>query len=111
EERIDLIAWKEQEFFHVLRGDKDGILRFASGGNQYDEYHQHWTVEGDVSILDLTLQDQQILYGIYPDVLNRLMGVSETADRVIIITAAPGYEMIYGPSPKHRGASHGSLHY
>lgn len=111
EKRFDLIAWQEKNQFHVISGNKEGIIHFSPGGNQYDEYGQHWTVEGNLAILDLTIQDQKIIYGIYPDVLNRLSGVSKTYDRVIIVTVAPGYEMIFGPSPKHRGASHGSLHY
>lgn len=110
EKKIDLIAWKENDVFHVVSGNKDGILHFSTGGNHVDEYHQHWSIEGNLSILDISLQNDRISYGIYPDVLNRLMGVSETYDRVIIVTVAPGYEMILEQSPKHRGASHGSLH-
>lgn len=110
ENRFDLIVWKEDHVFHVVSGHKEGVLHFSEGGHFVDEYQQHWSLEGNLSILDLTLQDQQIIYGVYPDVLQRLAGVSETGDRVIIVTAAPGYEMVFGPSPKHRGASHGSLH-
>ena len=111
EKRIDLIAWKEDDVFYVISGKQEGILTFSAGGNYVDEYDQTWSIEGNLSILDLTLDKQTLIYGIYPDALNRLLGVSETYGRVIIVTVAPGYEMIFGPSPKHRGASHGSLHY
>src|SRR5690606_36366192 len=66
---------------------------------------------GNAEIVDLTLQNQQIQYRNYPDVLSRLLGVNEAGERVVIVTAAPGYEMILDRSPKHRGAAHGSLHY
>lgn len=111
EKRIDLIAWKENGHFHVVSGEQKGGLRFSAGGEFVDEYQQTWSLEGNLAILDLSVNDHTISYGIYPDALSRLQGVSETYERVIILTAAPGYELIFGPSPKHRGASHGSLHY
>lgn len=111
EDRLDLIAWKEEDWIKVVSGNQDGIFAFKSGDEWSDEFQQTWTIKGNEKIVDLTFKDQQIQYGNYPDVLARLAGVSEAGERVVIVTAAPGYEMILDFSPKHRGASHGSLHY
>lgn len=111
DKRIDLIVWKEHDTFHVLSGSQEGVMHFSPGGDLTDEYNQTWTVQGDPTLLNLEIKNQQITYGNYPDALFRLMSVSDTGERVIITTAAPGYEFIFDQSPKHRGASHGSLHY
>ncbi|SEN00188.1 alkaline phosphatase family protein [Lihuaxuella thermophila] len=109
---LDVIAWKEKGWIHVASGQHKGTFRFRQGGHEQDEYRQSWELEGDLSVLDLNrADDKKIEYGVYPDVLARLSGVMETADRVIVITCAPGYEMIGESSPTHKGAAHGSLHY
>lgn len=111
DQRIDLIAWKEHDIFHVISGSIEGHLQFSANGELIDEYDQSWTVKGNLAILNLTVEQNRLTYGNYPDALFRLQSVSETADRVIMTTAAPGYEMVLDTSPKHTGASHGSLHY
>lgn len=81
-------------------------------GPYADEYGQTWKLEGDLSVLDLKPDESnRIRYGIFPDVLFRLSGVMNTWDRVIIVTASPGYELTGEGSPTHKGGSHGSLHY
>lgn len=112
DERIDVIAWKEQETTHAISGIMDGELHYKETGSYIDEYEQSWNLQGDVSILDLTIdQEGKILYGEYPDALFRLNGVMETAKKVIVITCSPGYELVDDASPTHTGGSHGSLHY
>jgi predicted AlkP superfamily pyrophosphatase or phosphodiesterase len=111
ESRIDVIAWEEKEWIHVFSGTQNGYLQFRPDGEYSDEYGQRWQIAGDLFLLDITVdKNQQLVYGIYPDVLRRLSGVMNTHPRGIVVTAAPGYEMITETSPTHRGAAHGSLH-
>lgn len=112
ESRLDIISWHDDQYIYVISGQMEGLLKFKTNGEYRDEYGQSWELEGDLSILDLTVQDEkQIQYGVYPDVLLRLSGVMETADRVVVITCSPGYEMVGESSPAHKGAAHGSLHH
>ncbi|MBA4494629.1 alkaline phosphatase family protein [Paenactinomyces guangxiensis] len=111
EHRLDIIAWKENGSIQVVSGKRKGKLEFRPGGDKADPYEQSWKLNGDLSILDLTVRDEKrIQYGMYPDVLARLSGVMDTAKRVIVVTCEPGYEMVGESSPTHKGASHGSLH-
>jgi hypothetical protein len=112
EKKLDVIAWQESDgWIHVVSGQTEGVLSFRSNGDYSDEYEQKWELEGDISILDLTLDEQKIQYGIYPDALSRLAGTLTPKDRAIVVTISPGYEIVGQGSPKHKGASHGSLHH
>ncbi len=112
EKKLDVIAWQESDgWIHVVSGQTDGILSFRPDGDYLDEYEQKWHLEGDISILDLTLDEQKIQYGIYPDALSRLAGTLTSNDRSVVVTVSPGYEIVGQGSPKHKGASHGSLHH
>jgi hypothetical protein len=112
ENRLDLIAWQEEEWIHVISGQKEGELLFHPGGRFRDEYGQTWELAGDLSILELSVDEKDhVEYSTYPDGLSRLAGVMDTAERVIVVTVAPGYEMTGESSPTHKGAAHGSLHH
>jgi hypothetical protein len=112
EKKIDVIAWQDHDgWIHVVSGQNEGALSFRPQGDYIDEYEQTWQLEGDISILDLILTEQNIQYGIYPDALARLAGAMDPTSRNVIITISPGYELIGQGSPKHKGASHGSLHH
>ncbi|MBH8603825.1 alkaline phosphatase family protein [Thermoactinomyces sp. CICC 10522] len=112
ETRLDVIAWREQDWVYVVSGSTEGKLQFKPGGGYTDTYGQAWEISGDLSILDIRIQENQILeFGIFPDVLFRLCNVMDTGERVIVVTAAPGYELIGDSSPTHKGACHGSLHH
>ncbi|WP_044640777.1 alkaline phosphatase family protein [Risungbinella massiliensis] len=110
ESRIDLIAWAENGWIHVMSGQTEGHFQYRPEGPYQDEFDQTWDMVGDLFLADLTIEEQKIQYGFYPDILMRLYGVMDTAERVIVITVAPGYEMVYETSPRHRGGSHGGLH-
>jgi hypothetical protein len=112
ESSLDIIAWREKDgFIHVVSGQNEGHLKFRSQGEFLDEYGETWELIGDLSMLDLTVDEQkQIQFGVYPDALFRLAGVMDTADSVIVLTVQTGYEMVGQSTPKHKGASHGSLH-
>lgn len=112
DKRIDVIAWRDKETTHIISGVMDGELRYKETGPYIDEYNQSWSLQGDFSILDLTSnQDGTIQYGEYPDALSRINGVMNTAEKVLVITCSPGYELVDTASPTHTGGSHGSLHY
>ncbi|MFN2744022.1 alkaline phosphatase family protein [Bacillus sp. z60-18] len=111
--RIDVIAWKnDANAIEVISGDREGKLTFKPGGAAADEYGQTWTLEGDPDVLDLTLQNDSITFGRFPDALARLHSsfFSHEGD-YLIVSAKPGYEFIGEGSPTHvGGASHGALH-
>lgn len=113
EPRIDIIAWKEEDMVHVSTG-KNTLEKvvFKRGGSSYDPYGQSWTIEGDLSILDIQIKENLILYQDYPDVLARLYGALFSQEfPMFVITARPGFEFITKYFPKHNnGGSHGSLY-
>ncbi|CAM3722221.1 alkaline phosphatase family protein [Mesobacillus zeae] len=112
EERIDIIAWKNANHIEVRSREKDGELRFCTNGKYTDQYGQSWSVEGNGDILNLTLEDEKINYGVYPDALARLYSslYSHEGD-FLIVSAKPGYEFVGEGSPVHLGgAGHGGLH-
>lgn len=111
EARIDLIVWQEDGWIHIESGKQEGHMQFRPEGPFRDEYDQSWELLGDLFIADITINENQtISYRQYPDILMRLYGVIDTAERVVIITVSPGYEMVYQSSPRHRGGAHGSIH-
>ncbi len=112
DERIAWIAWKENGMIQVLSGDHDGVFQFKRNGDLKDVYNQSWSIKGNHSILDLTISQNHIQYGDYPDGLARLYGAmhSQKGD-FLIVDAKPGYEFIGESSPQHTGGgAHGSLH-
>ncbi|MGO4886167.1 alkaline phosphatase family protein [Anaerobacillus sp. MEB173] len=112
DKRIDIIAWENRDQFHVVSGEKDGAFSFWKGGVYTDEYEQTWTIAGDKGLLDITLTDNKIYYGDFPDALARLSSsLKSHKGNYIVITAKPGYEFKTKASPIHvGGAAHGSLH-
>ncbi len=110
--RIDFIAWKEKDFIHVTDEKNKGAFKFRPNGVYMDEYKQTWTLQGNPSVLDLSVNENKIQYGAYPDALARLYSSlhSHKGD-YLIVDAKPGYEFVGEKSPTHvGGAGHGSLH-
>ncbi|OKL38354.1 phosphodiesterase [Domibacillus mangrovi] len=113
EARIGFIAWKKDNISHVIAADSDKPFTFSPNGPYRDWYGQSWDLNGDLSILDLSINEQnKINYGDYPDALSRLYGALHSHEgQYIIVDAKPGYEFIGTHSPDHvGGAAHGSLH-
>ncbi|MUK88595.1 alkaline phosphatase family protein [Ornithinibacillus sp. L9] len=112
DDRINFIAWKSNEGVQVVNSDKEGNLLFRPNGPLTDPYGQSWTVEGELSILDLKQNNNQLEYGIYPDALARLHSALHSHKGTFLIAdAKPGYEFIGEGTPTHPGGgSHGSLH-
>lgn len=112
DERIDVIAWKKGNSIFVISGIKDGKLTFHPEGEFFDEYGQSWNIEGEIKILDLSINGKKVSYKTYPDALERLYTTffSHEGD-YLVVSAKPGHEFIGEGSPTHvGGASHGGLH-
>ncbi|GED72794.1 hypothetical protein BRE01_64960 [Brevibacillus reuszeri] len=112
DDRIDVIAWRENEKIIVRKGGTTEVLRFWRDGTYPDAYGVKWGIEGDVSVLDVQFDGEQLLFDTYPDAFSRLYGsLFSQSGHVIAITAAKGYEMLSEYFPTHLGGgSHGSLH-
>lgn len=112
DQRIDLIAWKENEQVVVRRGGSNERMRFWRNGPYRDAYGASWNVEGDPLVLDVSYDGELLAFDTYPDAFARLYGAlfSQTAP-VVVLTAAKGYEFLSECAPTHLGGgSHGSLH-
>ncbi|MFF5996157.1 alkaline phosphatase family protein [Lysinibacillus sp. KU-BSD001] len=113
EERIHFIAWTEDGTNYVASPQSEQLLTFSPNGPYIDPYKQTWTIEGDVTILDVTLAEQNtIQYNHYPDALARLHGALHSQEgNVLIVDAKPYFEFITEHSHDHAGGgAHGSLH-
>ncbi|MDQ0217869.1 hypothetical protein [Peribacillus cavernae] len=112
DKRIDVIAWKKGQQIEVRSGELEGEFLFQPDGEYYDQYGQSWSLNGDENLLNLTLCDREIKYGVYPDALARIHSslYSHEGD-FLIVSAKPGHEIIGEGSPTHvGGAGHGGLH-
>ena len=113
DERIGFISWKDEETNYVKRSNGEDVFTFSPEGPYKDQYKQTWKLDGDISILDIKLdQDGSLRYSAYPDALARLNGALHSQNgKVIIVDAKPGYEFIEKHSHDHAGGgAHGSLH-
>ncbi|MGE8205752.1 alkaline phosphatase family protein [Heyndrickxia sp. NPDC080065] len=112
DDRIDVIAVKNEKTVTVTSGIHNGQLHFHPEGEYFDEYKQSWFLEGNADILDLSITDKRIQYGDYPDALARLYSSFFSHEgNYLIVSAKPGFEFIGEGSPTHiGGASHGGLH-
>ncbi|MBU5345884.1 alkaline phosphatase family protein [Paenibacillus lautus] len=113
DDRIDFVAWKENEWIHAIQGATSKQLRYKANGNFTDRYKQSWTVKQNPEVLDLKLNanNQTLDYGQYPDVLERLAGaLNSHKGEFLVVTAKPGYELADRSSPTHEGGGgHGSI--
>jgi len=113
DERVGFIAWKEGDTNVVISPESNKELTFSPNGPYEDGYNQSWHVDGDLSILDLAINEQGILtYNDYPDALARLHGALHSQEgNVILVDAKPSYEFVEKHSKDHAGGgAHGSLH-
>lgn len=113
DQRIDVIAWKEEEEIFIESGVRKGRLVYSPNGKYTDVYGQSWNIHGEFKLLDLKhLTHTLIDYGDFPDALARLYGaLNSHAGRFIVVNAKPGCEFKAQSTPFHlSGAAHGSLH-
>jgi type I phosphodiesterase/nucleotide pyrophosphatase len=109
-EGVDLTTWLDGD--EAVVAGVVGELRFRPGGELQDGRGKRWTLDGDLSVLDLTVSDGRLEFGDYPDALGRLwsaLGCPRAGD--VLLSATPGYEFFdWGGSHHQDGGSHGSLH-
>jgi len=112
DDRIDVIAIRNEKTITVTSGIHEGSLQFYPDGDFVDEYEQYWFLEGNTEILNLSITNKKVTYGDYPDALARLYSSFFSHEgEYLIVSAKPGYEFIGEGSPTHiGGASHGGLH-
>jgi hypothetical protein len=110
-EGVDLVMWRPKKGEGAILGER-GELRFSPGGEVRDERGAAWSVEGDLEVLDATIEDGRFLTRAYPDALARAWAAL-TCDRSgdVLLSAAPGWEFPdWGGVDHVGGGSHGSLH-
>jgi hypothetical protein len=112
EDKLDTIAMKEDKKVIVTAGKSDKRFAYLPGGKYVDDYGQSWTLSGDYGLVDISLTNNRIKYGRYPDVLARLYGSMHSHEgKYVVVTVKPGYEIVGESSPTHNGGgAHGSLH-
>jgi type I phosphodiesterase/nucleotide pyrophosphatase len=88
-----------------------GELRFAPGGDLSDRRSGTWSVEGELTALELSVEDGVIGSDRYPDALGRLWSALDCdAAGDVLVSATPGYEFVdWGGAAHVPGGSHGSL--
>lgn len=108
--RIDQVAWRDHDWYRVAHGSGD--LAFRREGPVVDEYGHHWTVQGDLAVVDACTEAGCLVYHDYPDALDRIAGALEAEQAGdVMVTAKLGCEFDGEGAPTHRGmGSHGSLH-
>src|ERR1700754_1329829 len=99
----------------VVRGERSrGVreVRFAPRGDLKDARGAHWSVEGDLDLLGLKIEDDQIRSSTYPDALSRVWSALRCPSAgELLASARPGYEFLdWGGAHHIGGGSHGSLH-
>ena len=89
-----------------------GELRFSPQGPLQDARGGSWSVEGELAVLDATIEDGRLLTPAYPDVLARVWSALRCrTSGEVLLSAAPGHEFIdWGRQAHVGGGSHGSLH-
>ncbi|MBE7900231.1 alkaline phosphatase family protein [Paenibacillus polymyxa] len=113
EKKLDIIAMKDgKNNIQVTKGRNGSLFSYHPGGKFTDEYGQSWTLSGETNLVDITINNNRIKYGKYPDVLARLYGAMNSHEgRYVVVTVQPGYELVGESSPTHiGGGAHGSLH-
>ncbi|WP_035665417.1 alkaline phosphatase family protein [Halalkalibacter akibai] len=105
DERIDHIGWLEgDELILFKNGLHDEPLRVKKNGQFRDMYDQTWTINGDEKVADITLKDELIMYGDYPDIFHQMFGALGSHDPTMVITAKPGHTLKTEGAPVHQAA-------
>jgi hypothetical protein len=99
----------------VVRGERSrGVkeVRFAPRGDLVDARGEHWSVDGDLDLLGLTIEDDRVRSATYPDALSRVWSALRCrTSGEVLASARPGYEFRdWGGAHHVGGGSHGSLH-
>lgn len=119
--QIDQVIWslphgEHGRSFHVATADR-GQLEFwlargqrGSADDVLDEFGNRWTIRGELACIDAHAQGERVVYGDYPNALERIaMALGEGFDEVWV-TARLGFEFTVPETKSNRRGSHGSLH-
>jgi Type I phosphodiesterase / nucleotide pyrophosphatase len=99
----------------VVRGERDaGVeeLRFAPRGDLADARGDRWSVDGDLGLVGLRIEDGQVRSAAYPDALGRMWAALRCRPAGdVLASARPGFEFLdWGGAHHVGGGSHGALH-
>ena len=99
----------------IVRGERSRSvkeLRFQPRGDLVDARGARWSVDGDLSLLGLKVEDGRISSATYPDALSRVWSALRCHSAgEVLASARPGYEFLdWGGAHHVGGGSHGSLH-
>jgi hypothetical protein len=106
---VDLATYKEAGWVVVRKPGRK--LRFRPGAGQKDPAGRSWELVGDAGALDLRVSSETLVYGDYPDALERLWGsVRSSRAGDVVLSASPGYTFGEVNGNFHKQSDHGSLH-
>lgn len=110
EARIDQVIQRNADDSFVVQTADQGSVLFRAGGNVIDEYGNCWTIDGDLTAVDATIDGERIRYGDYPNALERIWNGFADGSASLWVTAKLGHEFRIAETHTHAGGSHGSLH-
>ena len=106
---VDLATYEEAGWVVVRKPGRE--LRFRPGAGQKDPAGRSWELVGDAGALDLRVSEDTLVYGDYPDALERLWGsVRSSRAGDVVLSASPGYTFGEVNGNFHKQSDHGSLH-
>ena len=106
---VDLATYEEAGWVVVRKPGRK--LRFRPGAGQKDPAGRSWELVGDAGALDLRVSEETLVYGDYPDALERLWGsVRSSRAGDVVLSASPGYTFGEVNGNFHKQSDHGSLH-
>jgi hypothetical protein len=106
---VDLATYEEAGWVVVRKPGR--TLRFRPGAGQKDPAGRSWELVGDAGALDLRVSSETLVYGDYPDALERLWGsVRSSRAGDVVLSASPGYTFGEVNGNFHKQSDHGSLH-
>ncbi len=108
-EGVELVCRRDGDDAVVERGGAE--LRFRRGRRLSDLRGERWDVEGELGVLEATIEGRVFRSDEYPDALGRVhaaVGAPHAGD--LVVSLAPGYEAVDWGGVSHAGGgSHGSL--
>jgi hypothetical protein len=106
---VDLATHEDEGWVVVRKPGRE--LRFRPGTGPKDLAGRSWELSGDADALDLRVSGDVLVYGDYPDALERLWGsVRSSRAGGVVLSASPGYTFGEVNGNFHKQSDHGSLH-
>ena len=110
---IDIAAWRDGGWGVARKAGKELRFRPDAGGSRAprDAAGRRWELVGDLRALEIEAREGEIVYGEYPDALERLWGcVRSERCGDVVLSASPGYTFGEVSGKFHVESDHGSLH-